>query len=124
MGYPILHDSLKGDHFQRVDEPSKCDGPNSRGIDVDVFRARVRFKDEVKDMISHAAVPQFTSEDALFLDYLPWIRQMAEVDDLLESKQSTTQKRTTRNSQGYVRTIPLTMEQRRLMEISSLPKVV
>lgn len=75
--------------------------------------------EELLDLFaSHDAVPgaHTLRGDAFPLHYLPWMRLMAEMDDLQEKLTERPQGRVTRNRHSYTRTISMTDEQREVLQ--------
>ena len=64
--------------------------------------------------------PDRRNNNALVLDYLPYIRQMAYEDDKEVSRMSQQQRRGTRNSALYTRAVELTEDQRRSLNSSAI----
>ena len=104
--------------------PAACYGARA------LFRARVENAERVSRLRGIPVLASAGGGEALFLDYLPYVRHMAATDDALErvamsgagAGGGVTRGRTTRNSlrAQYVRTVDLTEGQREALAASAL----
>jgi hypothetical protein len=132
QGYTILYEAKNTltarDNFGHTDrrEPIECciggiwRGKGRRDIvSLDQLSSATteavrRHRAHLRILKDNRAIPRWVKGDEreFVLDYLPWIGQMATLDDEIESRTRGQQKRATRNSQLYYRTIELTEEER------------
>lgn len=129
LGYTILFDSRSPsmtvvDNYGYADQDDVIGSTAmqlSRGkLEGAMFRARVYDRLATSELESLRVIPgpHVLARQEFWVDYLPLIRQMVAADDSQEGKvQQSSQKRMTRNSQRYVRTIPLTDGQRKALEL-------
>jgi hypothetical protein len=91
-----------------------------------LFRARVDYQSQMLDLLSLELIPlqsHLLPRPAVFLDYVPWIRNMAQIDDALEAaggwdaNTNSRPGRSTRNSgrTSYERQLTLSDKQREIV---------
>jgi hypothetical protein len=96
------------------------DGFRTRGL----FRARVEHQLQTAEGLG-SMVPFWIwgiREHVIHVDYGPWIRHIVAEEDLQEALYLKRERtgRMTRNSSGYVRTTPITQEQRKALAATRL----
>lgn len=109
--------------------------PSPRGL----FRARARHQSQMLDLLWPDLVPIQTHllpRPAVFLDYVPWIRCMAKIDDAFEisgdweslnvnpTTRSGRPSRTAARSSSYVRQLTLLANQRAIIAATALAETV
>ncbi|EGO27517.1 hypothetical protein SERLADRAFT_461108 [Serpula lacrymans var. lacrymans S7.9] len=97
----------------------------------ELFRSRVAYQTQMVEALQFTVYPPapLMPQPAVFLDYIPWVRYIVEVDDILERQawdgiEKQRSGRLTRNSMktkhAHARTIELSEEEQRILATTKL----